>query len=177
MKSKLIIATLVLLTIAAACSKDSSTGFNVTPQTTDGRAGNTGYYKGGTTARLSGTGYSLPIAPDTANKMIASYLISVGYPNADTAVRSLSFDADTLRAYLQDPDITTVKFMVAHQLEYANSGFYGRPAGLKAEAITLVAVAMDDNGRTVLNSSAGVYDHFQKCPTVCPNGISNPYIN
>jgi hypothetical protein len=59
--------------------------------------------------------------------MLESYLSSVGYPSVDTAIRSLSFDADTLRAYLQNPNIVTLKFMVAHQPDYINGGHGGVP--------------------------------------------------
>src|SRR5690606_8048607 len=86
-----------------------------------------------TNARLVGELYSQPIALDTANRMIASYVASVGYPQRDTAVRSLAFSADTLRAYLSDSRITSLEFYLAHQLSYLNSGNnrFGKNIGMK----------------------------------------------
>jgi len=117
--------------------------------------------------------YSQSIPVDTANRMIKSYLDGVGYPMADTAIRALSFDADTLRAYLANHDITTVKFMFAHQQSYINSGGYGTHPGLNPNAITLVIAGLNDNDQYVLNSRNGVYEHMSPCPVQCPGGASS----
>ena len=129
-------------------------------------------------ARLVGADYSQPISLDTANRMIASYLQSVNYPMVDSAVRSLAFSADTLRAYLSDSRITSLEFVLAHQLSYLNGGSdrFGKNIGMKPGAITIIAVGMDNNGNVVRNSSNGVYEHAMPCPTNCPN-LSDAYLH
>jgi hypothetical protein len=121
------------------------------------------------TARLVPADYSQPISLDTANRMIGSYLASVGYPYRDTAVRSLSFDADTLRSYLADSRITTLEFVLAHQLSYINGGSnrWGKNIGMKPGALTIIAVGLDDAGMVIKNSSNGVYEHAAPCPNIC----------
>lgn len=120
-------------------------------------------------ARLVGSLYSQPIQIDTANRMIASYLESVGYPAVDSAVRSLAFDADTLRAYLSNPSITTMRFYLGHQLSYLNAGQgrFGKDIGMRPGALTIIAVGMNDAGQVVRNSSNGVYEHAMPCPYSC----------
>lgn len=122
-------------------------------------------------ARIIGKEYSQPISLDTANRMIGSYLRSVNYPVVDTAVRSLAFNADTLRAYLADPRVTSLEFVLAHQLSYINgsSERFGKNVGTKAGALTIIAVGLDDNGNVVRNSSNGVYEHAMPCPNNCPH--------
>lgn len=129
-------------------------------------------------ARQVGAGYSQPISLDTANRMIASYLQSVNYPIVDTAVRSLAFNADTLRAYLADPRVTSLEFVLAHQLSYINAGTdrFGKNIGMKPGALTIIAVGIDDNGNVVRNSSNGVYEHAMPCPNNCPN-IADAYLH
>jgi len=120
-------------------------------------------------ARITGNGYSQSISLDEGNQMIASYLQSVNYPYQDTALRALSFDADTLRAYLADPSITTMKFYFGHQLSYLNSGTNrtGKYVGMKPGALTIIAVGLNDAGAVVRNKSNGVYEHAMPCPYVC----------
>ncbi len=119
--------------------------------------------------RIVSGNYSKPISLDTANRMISSFVQSVGYPIVDTAVRSVSFDADTLRAYLANQDITAVKFYFAHQLSYLNSGLnnYGKNIGMKPGALTIICVGVNDNGGVVKNTSNGVYEHAMPCPNNC----------
>ncbi len=123
----------------------------------------------GSAARLVGAMYSQPIQIDTANRMIASYLESVGYPNVDTAVRSLSFDADTLRSYLANPNITTMRFYLGHQLSYLNGGSnrFGKDIGMRPGALTIIAVGINDAGQVIRNTSNGVYEHSMPCPYSC----------
>ncbi len=76
-------------------------------------------------ARYSGLDYSQAISISEANQMIGSYLSSINYAANDTTLRSLSFDADTLRSYLNDTShgkIVTLKFMLAHTPNYLASG-------------------------------------------------------
>src|SRR5690606_9809507 len=86
-------------------------------------------------ARYLGNGFSESIPIDTANRMIQSYLTGVGYPAVDTAIRSLIFDADTLRAYLANPNIVTLKVMLAHKQSYIHSRHEGTGSGLNPEAL------------------------------------------
>jgi hypothetical protein len=157
------ITTLALATLCAiaACTKESATVSNTPAPLLASPSGGSQYgIYGHSFARLSGPDYSQSIPVDTANRMIKSYLDGVGYPMADTAIRALSFDADTLRAYLANHDITTVKFMFAHQQNYINGGGYGTHPGLNPNAITLVIAGLNDNDQYVLNSRNGVYDHM-----------------
>jgi hypothetical protein len=106
--------------------------------------------------------------------MIGSYLQSVGYPAIDTAMRSLSFDADTLRAYLQNSNIVTLKFMIAHRPEY-KAIHKGKYAGMNPAAMTVVVVGQDQDDEYILNSRNEVYEHMFPCPERC-NGNSSSLI-
>lgn len=134
----------------------------------------------GKTARyaLKGADYeysaSMPI--DSANRMIQSYLNSVNYPATDTALRALTFNADSLREYLKNDEITDVKFIIAHQQAYMNSGHYGQYAGMNPQAITLVLVGVSADGGHVLNKQNEVYEHFAPCPVICGSGVSSAFI-
>lgn len=119
--------------------------------------------------RLTGANYSQPISLDTANRMIGSYLNSVNYPATDTAIRYLNFDADTLRAYLKDTRIVTIKLIMAHQNTYVSvAGNYGKYTGLKPRALTAILAGVDENNSLIRNSSNGVYEHAIPCPDLCP---------
>jgi len=118
--------------------------------------------------RLAGSDYSQPISIETGNKMISSYLQSVNYPYQDSAIRSLSFDADTLRAYLSNPSITTMKFYFAHQMTYiADGSNFGKYSGMRPGTLTIIAVGVNDAGAVVRNSTNGVYEHALPCPNNC----------
>lgn len=118
--------------------------------------------------RYSGPDYSQSISVSDANNMISSYLESVNYPNQDSALRSLTFDADTLRSYLKDTSIVTLKFLVAHTPAYTNaSGTNGTYAGMNPNAITLVIAGVNNANQIVRNTQGGVYEHCQACPVNC----------
>jgi predicted small lipoprotein YifL len=168
MKSAILSLTVaVALCLLSACNRQAPN--DPRADATPVQATNTAITK--SNARQVGADYSQPISLDTANKMISSYLQSVNYPNVDTAVRSLAFSADTLRAYLSDARITSLEFVLAHQLSYLNGGSnrFGKNIGMKPGALTIIAVGMDDNGNVVRNSSNGVYEHAMPCPNFCPN--------
>lgn len=170
------ITTLVLATLCAiaACTKESATVSNTPGPLSASHSGNNPYgIYGHSLARLLGPDYSQSIPVDSANRMIKSYLDGVGYPMVDTAIRALSFDADTLRSYLANHDITTVKFIFAHQQNYINSGGYGTSTGLNPNAITLVIAGLNDNDQYVLNSQNGLYDNMRPCPVQCPGNASS----
>ena len=169
---KKMIATIAIAAtcLIIACTKESATvGSTPAPGSAPAATGHSGFSHAA--ARL-GSGYSQPISVTQANDMIGSYLTSVGYPTVDTALRSLSFDADTLRAYLANPDIVTVEFKLAHQPDYLKAGNTGKPAGMNPSAITTVLVGLNSSDKYVLSGSNGVYDHMDPCPYNCPVSIS-----
>lgn len=175
MKHTLLAFTAVGFLTLASCAKDKAGAVHdVSPAVTKSNGGQPGQTSD-FFARYSGPNYSQPISKDTANKMILSYLTSVGYPGVDTALRALTFDADSLRNYLANPSIVTVKFMVAHKLNYVNSGGSGVNAGLNPAAITLVLVGLNDGDEYIMNSVNRVYDNFNPCPSLCP-GTSGTFI-
>jgi hypothetical protein len=130
------------------------------------------------TGRLVGAAYSQPIAIDSANKMIGSYLESVGWPSVDTTVRSLSFDADTLRNYLKDKDITTVRFYLGHQLSWLNGGGsrFGKNIGMSPGKLTIIMAGLDDEGAIVRNRANGVYEHAMPCPNNCGPSATSAFL-
>jgi hypothetical protein len=168
MKNTHVTLAFVLFCLIAACTKRDS-GIDNTPVSTQSTSAY-GFY-GHSPARLSGDN-SQPIPVDSANRMLGSYLKSVGYPTVDTALRSLSFDADSLRAYLSNPTITTVKFMIAHQQGYINAGHEFQNAGMNPAALTVIVVGLNDNNQYVLSSTNQVYDHMVTCPTLCTGQLS-----
>ena len=121
--------------------------------------------------------YSVSIPIDTANRMIQSYLTSINYPSNDSGLRSLSFNADTLRAYLLNSEISEISFMLAHQPGYINSGHFGEPANTNPTALTLILVGKSTNGTYIHNSFGEVYEHFQPCPTYCNSAYEDPYVH
>lgn len=166
-------AAFIAFCFILACSKETAPVSSIPAP----RAEISGSYSwpGQHSAMRLGAGFSQSIPVDTANSMITSYLGSVGYPSVDTALRSLSFDADTLRAYLQNPGIVTLKFMFAHQPAYKNSGFGGQYSGMHPDALTLVIVGLDNNDQYVLNNRSEVYEHFNPCPQNC-HGSATAFI-
>src|SRR4051812_12489483 len=110
MKQALLFATAALTLSFTACNRHEA----VEPGATSVKTYTTNS-GGNQMGRLTGQYYSSTICIDTANKMIGSYLQSVGYPQKDTSIRALSFDADTVRNYLADTSIKTLKFYLAHQ--------------------------------------------------------------
>jgi len=168
MKHFPIIALLIVLSLMACQKKEKE----VAPEATVSG----GTHKNSTISSMArfspGTGidYSQPISRDSANRMIQSYLTSINYPTNDTTLTALSFDADTLRSYLNDPShakIVTLKFMLAHKQSYMNTGHYGQFAGSKSNALTLVIVGLDDDDKYVYSRTNNVYDHLGNCPDKC----------
>lgn len=115
------------------------------------------------------------VSTDTANKMIGSYLASIG----DTAgqvnpnnLQSLILDADALREYLSDNSIKKVKIMFAHTLSYINSGHKGQPAGYQPGAFSIVVGGYDADGNYVVAPGYMIPDHAKPCPENCPTAGS-----
>ncbi|HVX00398.1 MAG TPA: hypothetical protein VHA52_08195 [Candidatus Babeliaceae bacterium] len=120
------------------------------------------------------TSGSAPISVDTANAMISSYLKGANcYAIVDTNLKSLIVNADTLRAYLNDTSIKSLKLMFAEKTSYINACGFGANAGYSSRGLTLVIVGVNRSGNYVLNSQGMVYDRCNACPTVCPVGTAS----
>ena len=117
-------------------------------------------------SRYAGEQYSQSISIGVANTMISSYLSSIHFPAVDTAIRSLAFDADTLRSYLADTSIKTIRLYMAHtpaQVQLNPGGYVGyNPQGL-----TMIIVGYSQNDSLIKNKHNGVYEHFYCCPAYC----------
>ncbi|RYY24230.1 MAG: hypothetical protein EOO04_13330 [Chitinophagaceae bacterium] len=163
---KLFLPALLAVTMITACSKDRLQPEATNNSTTSTPALPPAFY------RYSGDDYSQRISKDSANKMIQSYLNSINYGTNDSTLRYLTFDADSMRNFLNDTSkgkIATIKFVVAHTLEYANSPKYGQDAKFRGEAITLVMVGLDENDQYIYTGDNKVYEHFRRCPSECLN--------
>ena len=165
-------ACLFMLLALAACSKEETAAPTSHSPVTD-RAPSTTFSLSGlpNLARYAGDDYSQSIPVTLANQMIGSYLSSVSYPSYDTALRSLTFDADTLRSYLQDTSIKTLRFYMAHTPAYIASN-KDKYAGLNPGAITLIIAGLNDDDEVIRNKRGEVYEHMQNCPAVCPGNSS-----
>lgn len=106
------------------------------------------------------------ISVDSANKMLQSYIDSKP-PNDSSQLISLIVDADDLRFYLSDTSIIGLKLMLAHPLEYINSGNEGVNGGLQSDALTVVFAGFDSNGNYVLKPDNKVPNKAQRCPPFC----------
>ncbi len=114
------------------------------------------------------------ISLDTGNKMLTSYLNSISYVGNDTDLQSLIFNADSLRAYLSNPAIVSVKFMFAHTLDYINNGGSGQNAGYLSGELTLIVAGYDTLGNYVYYNYPEspvnmVLEHAMPCPASCPS--------
>jgi len=107
------------------------------------------------------------IHKDTANRMIRSYLASA---MSDTNnLQSLIVDAETLRNYLQDTSIKSVKVMFAHTQQYMDAGNESKPAGYTSGALTVVFGGYDGAGNYVYSTGNMVPNKAKPCPHNCPS--------
>jgi hypothetical protein len=111
-------------------------------------------------------GYSRFIPLDSGNKMLDSYLSSIDAAENDTDLFAMILVADSLRAYLQNPDVTHVKIMLAHSLEYINDGHQGQRAGYRNDALSLVIAGYNQWGDYVYHNGM-VLERSMPCPTNC----------
>lgn len=113
---------------------------------------------------------------DSANKMINSYLTSINASTDTTKIQSLIFDAEPLRYYLNDMassgDITKVKLMFAHSLDYINSGNQGVNAGYQTGALTIIIAGYDEDGDYILYPGSTALNKATFCPPICPPGAA-----
>lgn len=121
------------------------------------------------------TAFSKPITIDSANKMIQSYLVSINPTDNPNAIKSLIFDASVLRDYLnndQDGEITHLKMVFAHTLDYINSGHYGQRPDSNQQALTLVLVGYGADENYIYHDGNLAFDFCQPCPRECPTAGS-----
>lgn len=108
---------------------------------------------------------------DSANKMLLSYLNSINYTQNDSDLRSIIIDANALRAYLnseQGQNITKMKLMFAHTLDYINNGGQNQNAGYRSGELTLILAGYSGAGNYIYYTGNKVLDHGTPCPTICP---------
>ncbi|MBS1525320.1 MAG: hypothetical protein JST19_06715 [Bacteroidetes bacterium] len=128
------------------------------------------------------TVYSQFIPVDSANKMIGSYLNSINYTSNDTDLHALTLDAAQLRRYLDSgansSQITGVKIVFAHTLEYINAGHANQYAGYGSGDLTLVIVGYDATGNYEKYNNNTVLEYAAPCPNTCPIGqAANNFIS
>lgn len=120
------------------------------------------------------TEFSRPVNIDTANRMIQSYLAGINSAVNTEEIKSLEFDADVLRLYLSQhlgtnlKRIEKLKLVLAHNLEYVNSGNFGKRPDTNSHALTLVIVGVDKDGNYVYTKNGAALDFAQPCPPRCP---------
>lgn len=106
------------------------------------------------------------ISKDTANKMIQSYLTSLGTDTTGN-LQCLIADAGTLRNYLSDTSIKKIKVMFAHTLQYIDAGNGGQPAGYTPHEFTVLFAGFNAEGNYVLAPGGMVPDRAEPCPDNC----------
>lgn len=113
---------------------------------------------------------------DSANKMINSYLTSVNSDTDSTKIQSLIFEAEPLRFYLnsmaESENITHVKLMFAHSLDYINSGQGGTNAGYQTGAFTIIISGYDEAGNYIFYPGGTALNKASFCPIACPPGAA-----
>lgn len=110
--------------------------------------------------------FSSFICLDSANKMLSSYLASINDED-DSTLHCFIYNADSLRAYLANPNIKNVKFMFGHTLEYINEGHFGQPAGYSSGNLTIIVAGYDVNGTYIYHNGGKVLEHGRPCPNYC----------
>ncbi|MCD6064861.1 MAG: hypothetical protein K0R82_2772, partial [Flavipsychrobacter sp.] len=77
-------------------------------------------------------------------------------------------DANALRYYLQNTNIKYVKLLMAHKLNYINSGGRNKDAGYRGNALTIVISGFDSSGNYIYSPQGAVLDFSAPCPNNCP---------
>jgi|GEM_PF-914754 hypothetical protein len=106
----------------------------------------------------------------TANRMIRSYLQGINSQVNTNETRSWTFNADTLRRYLSEgkgKQIVRLKLMLAHSLDYIDSGHEGERPAANSHALTLIVVGLDQNNEYIYNPEGEPYEHAFPCPPRC----------
>lgn len=160
----------LLIFLLLACMQQAFTGCHpnnaAVPARNSGQT-NTAAFTAGTLP-APGVPYSRSLSPDSANRMIRSYLHAVDYTVNTEALRAWFFDADTLRAFLQNKQIKHLKFFLAHTAEYAFSENEGTLPPLNSHVLTFVLAGVDENNHYIYSDEGGPYDFAFPCPPRCP---------
>ncbi len=162
MKRKLLVA-FCLGSAIVACRKDSDTVTTAKSQSVTHKAA--GRYYDSTAVSSSF------ITQSVANQMISSYLSSINSAQNDSDIHSFSVNADSLRAYLENPAIKNVKLMFAHTMNYISAGNTGLNAGYNSGALTIVIAGNDSLGNYIYYRGC-VLDHIAPCPYTCDIGYA-----
>lgn len=154
---------LVLVLLFAISREGRAQGASANPSSANASAG------GAATAGAPGGGYNpYFITIDTANKMLGSYLASI---NADADnnknVQSFIMDADAIREYLSDTRIKKVKVMLAHTLDFINSGNQGVNCGYKSGQLTIIMAGYNAEQNYIFAPGNKVPDGAIPCPENC----------
>ena len=107
------------------------------------------------------------LSSDTANVMIQSYLDDLDNSNQ---LKSLIVDANALRYYLQNTNITSVKLMFAHKLSYVRNPSSDALPDMDYRALTIVIAGFDANNNYIYSPQGAVMDFCKPCPNECPTG-------
>ncbi len=179
MNRKLLIALLLTVCVIAACRKEKTditptTASSSATQTTQGNLHHSG-------ARMGDPG-SMFITKEVANQMISSFVTSIGedpgYNQQAPDLHSFTVNADSLRIYLNNNNLRSMKLIFAHTAAWMNAGNTGKWAGLQSGAITIILAGYDNQGNYVYclpngpNGSQFVLDHLTPCPTNCAQGAA-----
>lgn len=157
MKNRMLLVMMMAL-VVYACNKKSAT-----VDTNLNQAGNKPDFRSYALMGLD----SPFLSPDTANVMIQSYLNDLD--NSGAQLKSLIVDANALRYYLQNTNITKVRLMFAHKLSYVrNQGSDGLP-DMDYRALTIVIAGIDANNNYIYSPQGAVMDFCQPCPLECPS--------
>jgi len=111
--------------------------------------------------------FSQFIPIDSANKMLGSYLNSINYQQNDTDLHSISFDANQVRKLLSDPNISNIKIMFAHSLDYINAGGKNISCGYCSKELTVIISGYDSAGNNLYNPAGTVLEIGNPCPPNC----------
>src|SRR5690606_29933576 len=111
------------------------------------------------------------ISIDTANVMLSSFLNSIDQGSSN--VKSFIVDANALRYYLENTEIKYVKLMLAHKLNYINSGGRDINAGYDGNAFTVIISGFGVDNNYIYSPQGAVLDFSQPCPYNClPTGTA-----
>lgn len=119
-----------------------------------------------TARNLSADDSPVFISVQEANDMIETYLASIDYPSNDTGLRSLLYNADSLRSYLSDTSIHQLKLMLA-QNQTADASYSAGSSACFGEGLTIIMAGVDANGNYRLYKGGVALNHGIPCPKNC----------
>jgi hypothetical protein len=117
-----------------------------------------------------------PINPQDAQTQVNSYVnMHCTDPNP---IYSVTIDANMLRDYLNcvtpnaqgqsGTQASSLKFIFAHDLGYAQSRAAGTLAPEAPEVLSFVLGGFDVNGNYILDQNNMIFNQMGPCPTECP---------